>query len=155
MEKTIRELCKRVAATNSLDTGNDAIIAYQDLIGHATMEENQEISNTPELVESFYKVYGVAYGTCAAIKFYLNNSDKIADMQCDIEEYKAKAEKEHNDLVEARQYILELEGRVKECKRDMDGTLKQIELLDGAISERDAEIVQLKAKLFDLITKEA
>ena len=155
MEKTIRELCKRVAATNSFDTGNDAVIAYQDLIGHATVEENQAISNTPELVESFYKVYGVAYGTCAAIKFYLNNSDKLADMQCDLEEAKAKAEKEHKDLVDARQYILELEGKVKECKRDMDETLKEMELLNGAITERDEEIVQLKAKLFDLITREA
>ncbi len=54
-EKTIKELCRRVAATHMLDKlDDDTVVAYQDLIGHATMEENKELSNDPALMETFY-----------------------------------------------------------------------------------------------------
>lgn len=150
MEKNIKDLCKRVARDRRLDLNDEAIVQYQDLIGHATVEENQELANTPELMETFYWIYGAAYGTVAAIKFYLNNSDKIADLQCEKEEYKAKAEKTAKELETARGSIKELEGQLKECKRDMDGTVGQLEEQRRINKVQDEEITRLKAKLYDL-----
>lgn len=151
MEQTIRELCKRVARERRLDISDEAIVQYQDLIGHATVEENQELSNTPELMETFYWIYGVAYGTVAAIKFYLNNSDKIADIQCDREEYKAKAKQLEDELFVARGSIKEFEGQLKETKRDMDGTLQELNRYKNIIDVKDKEIIRLKAQMFDLM----
>ena len=151
METTIRDLVKRVARERRLDLNDEAIVQYQDLIGHATVEENQELANTPELMETFYWIYGAAYGTVAAIKFYLNNSDKIADLQCEKEEYKAKAEKTAKELETARGSIKELEGQLKETKRDMDGTLKELDAYKGVVNTQDREIMKLKAKMYDLM----
>ena len=150
MEKTIRDLVKRVARERRLDLNDDAIVQYQDLIGHATVEENQELANTPELMETFYWIYGAAYGTVAAIKFYLNNSDKIADLQCEKEEYKAKAEKTAKELETARGSIKELEGQLHETVRDMDGMSREVEDLKSIIDDDQTEITRLKALLFDL-----
>ena len=152
-EKTIRELCNRVARESGhlLDLHDEAVTAYQDLIGHATEEENTELCNDPALNETWYRIYGVAYGTTAAIKWYLNHSNKIAEMQCDLEEYKAKAAKLEADLKDAKESAgiqkanaETLNGQLYECKRDMEGTLK-------ALEEKDKEIVVLKARLYDLL----
>lgn len=152
-EKTIRELCNRVARESGhlLDLHDEAVTAYQDLIGHATEEENTELCNDPAVNETWYRIYGVAYGTTAAIKWYLNHSNKIAEMQCDLEEYKAKAAKLEEELKDAKERAgiqkanaETLNSQLYECKRDMEGTLK-------ALEEKDKEIVVLKARLYDLL----
>lgn len=155
MEKTIRDLCKRVAATRGLDTDMESITQYQDLIGHATLEENADIANTPELTETFYRIYGLAYGTVEAIKYYMNNSNKVIGMRYEIDEYKGVIESLKNAEQVQKERAEDFKGKLEEAKRDMDGTMNRISLLEGALAERDAEIVQLKAKLFDLITREA
>jgi len=92
-EKTIKELCRRVAATHMLDKlDDDTVVAYQDLIGHATMEENKELSNDSALMETFYWIYGAAYGTVAAIKFYMQNSNKVENILAERDTYKADYE---------------------------------------------------------------
>ncbi len=154
-ETTIRELVNRVARESGhiLDLHDEAVVVYQDLIGHATEEENTELCNDPAVNETWYRIYGVAYGTTAAIKWYLNHSNKIAEMQCDLEEYKAKASKLEEDLGEAKKAVgvqkanaETLNSQLYECKRDMDGTLK-------ALKKKDDEIIQLKAKLYDLMER--
>lgn len=154
-EKTIRELCNRVARESGhiLDLHDEAVTEYQDLIGHATEEENTELCNDPALNETWYRIYGVAYGTTAAIKWYLNHSNKIAEMQCDLEEYKAKVEKKteelkaaHDDSLTQFERAANAENVIKEMKRDMDGTLK-------ALKEKEEEIIQLKARLYDLMQR--
>lgn len=151
-EKTIRELVNRVARESGhlLDLNDEAVVVYQDLIGHATEEENTELCNDPAVNETWYRIYGVAYGTTAAIKWYLNHSNKIADIQCDLEEYKAKAEKLEAELSEAKKAVEvqkanaeTLNNQLYECKRDMEGTLKTIDI-------QEKEITRLKAKLYDL-----
>ena len=161
-EKTIRELVNRVARESGhlLDMNDDAVVVYQDLIGHATTEENQELANDPALNETFYRIYGVAYGTTASIKFYLNNSDKVAELQYQREEYKAAFEDKckeletANERIKAREKevdklcenIEELKGRLAETKRDMEGTLK-------VLNDKDRLIMALKAKLYDMMQK--
>lgn len=153
MEKTIRDLCKRVAHTHGFDTDNESIVAYQDLIGHATQEENHDISNAPELMESFYQIYGAAYGTVAAIKFYLQNSDKMVAKENNYEIMKDALE-EHKTMLDSarkaedfwRNKAEEYKGMLAEAKRDMEGTEKRLKI-------SDADMVTLKARLYDLLVE--
>ena len=149
-EKTIKELCRRVAATHMLDKlDDDTVVAYQDLIGHATMEENKELSNDPALMETFYWIYGAAYGTVAAIKFYMQNSNKVENILAERDTYKADYEglKETKRLLSeqletAKKNSETLCDKLYEAKQEIDDTLKKLKT-------KDAEIVELKAKLYD------
>lgn len=150
-EKTIRELVNRVAAGTGYDTDMESVCAYQDLLGHATIEENRELANDRALNEAFYRIYGVAYGTLAAIKFYMDNSNKVTDLKGELEDYKVSYEGKCKELqiaqerIEAqKEKIATLEGQIAECKRDMDGTLQNIQY-------RDDDIIRLKAKMYDLM----
>lgn len=149
-EKTIKELCRRVAATHMLDKlDDDTVVAYQDLIGHATMEENKELSNDPALMETFFWIYGAAYGTVAAIKFYMQNSNKVENILAERDTYKADYEglKETKKLLSeqletAKKNSETLCDKLYEAKQEIDDTLKKLKT-------KDAEIVELKAKLYD------
>lgn len=149
-EKTIKELCRRVAATHMLDKlDDDTVVAYQDLIGHATMEENKELSNDSALMETFYWIYGAAYGTMAAIKFYMQNSNKVENILAERDTYKADYEglKETKRLLgeqleTAKKNSETLCDKLYEAKQEIDDTLKKLKT-------KDAEIVELKAKLYD------
>lgn len=153
MEQTIRDLCKRVAATGGFDTDNDSVIAYQDLIGHATMEENAELANEPALMESYYRIYGVAYGTIAAIKFYMQNSNKVIDMDYQLNEYKASFEAKCKELEFANEKIKAREKEVEKLCENMEELKGKISGYKASITERDREIMKLKAKLYDLMQK--
>ena len=152
MEKTIRELCKRVASTRTLDKLTpEVIVQYQDLIGHASVEENRELSNTPELTETFYWIYGEAYGTIGAIKFYLENSNYVRNMkekleanELDIEDLKAINESIEKRAKYWEDIAVERKGQLEEAKRDMDGTMKRLE-------DSELVITALKAKIYDLM----
>lgn len=148
-EKTIRELVNRVAATHGYDTDMESVTAYQDLIGHATIEENRALANDPALNETFYRIYGLAYGTIEAIKFYMANSDKVAGLKGELADYKEgfqdkckELEVAKDRIEEQKNKITELDGRIHELNRDMEGTQQ-------SLREKEDEIVRLKAKLYD------
>ena len=151
MEKTIRDLCKRVAATGMLDKmDNDTVVQYQDLIGHATVQENSEIANTPELMESYYRIYGASYGVVAAIKYYVEHSDKMIDLRYDLGEYKAISEKQADEIAKLKEDLGRVMGQLSEAKRDMEGTLGELEFQKSLVQIHADENVRLKAKLYDL-----
>ena len=154
-ETSIRELCNRVASDpgHLLANDNDAITVYQDLIGHATVEENKALANESALNETFYRIYGVAYGTVAAIKFYMQNSNKVYNLEAELDDYKEELERlrtMHKNSEERAKFwedkSEEYKGQLEEAKRDMEGTVNELE-------KRDKEIMELKAKLYDLMQK--
>lgn len=150
MEKTIRDLCKEVARTGLLDTSEEAVIQYQDLIGHATEEENRTLSNDGALMESYYRIYGLAYGTVAAIKFYMKNSEKVTEMQS--ENIAAKLQIE--DLEVMRKNASKAEdfwrNKAEEYKEKLEKANKDIELANKQIHLKDVAMVSLKARMYDL-----
>ena len=151
MEKNIRDLVLRVARTRQLDLNEDAVVAYQDLIGHATVEENRELSNTPELTETFYWIYGAAYGTVGAIKFYLNNSNKIFELQDDLAEYEAKL-KDAENMAEKWESLARTKGQhLNKCEEEKTAALKEVDACKAVIETQEREITRLKAQLFDLM----
>ena len=150
MEKTISELCKSLSRTNFMDVSEEAIVEYQDLIGHASVEENRELANDPALMESFYRIYGVAYGTVAAIKFYMMNSEHVVQMKLenanlknDLDESREMWDKATKSETFWRNKADEYKGKLAEAKRDMEGTEK-------SLLEKDAEIIALKARMYDM-----
>lgn len=151
---TIRELCSDVARTGILDITEEKAVMYQDLIGHATEGELGDLSNTPALTESFYRIYGTAYGTVAAIKFYLRYSDYVTSLKEDVEAEKIKTEeartrnKNLNERVKYWENLAEeRKGQLREAKRDMEGTLI-------SLKDKEKEITMLKARMYDLEHKE-
>lgn len=151
-EKTIRELCKGVVGgwLPLMANDNEAIVIYQDLIGHATVEENRDLANDPALMETFYRIYGIAYGTVAAIKFYLTNSDKIAAMQADIEYNKDKVKRLETQLETERKTSKFWNDKADEYKDMFEESKCGMEETQKVLNDKDRLIMALKAKLYDL-----
>lgn len=164
--KGYNELVKLVnmsAATGGLDVTNEAICEYQDMIGHSSIEQLNELANGPQK-ETFYRVYGVAYGTIAAIKFYCENSKHLAgiieehdEARIDAEEQAARMErtaqqwKEDSERWEAR-YNEQFERR-EEAEKAGCRIIDEKSELQKQLEEAQREIVELKVKLFDLMNK--
>jgi hypothetical protein len=157
--KGYNELVKLVnmsAATGGLDVTNEAICEYQDMIGHSSIEQLNELANGPQR-ETFYRVYGVAYGTIAAIKFYCENSRKLAEI---IEEHEEAA-------LDAEERADKAEEEAKRWKKQCEDTKEELfKVADekagheweeahakAALEAARQEIVELKAKLWDLTNK--
>lgn len=145
---TIRELTKEVARTGMLDISKEKVVEYQDLIGHTSVEENRELLNST-LMESYLRIYGVAYGTNAALRYYLNNSEaqldrdrKISGLTKDIEGMCKKVselEKENKELHDLNMENIQIIGKL-ERERD------EWELRYHALED---DVIKLKAKLYD------
>ena len=143
--KDLVQTVKTIQSSHIMDCSEQAVCDYQDMIGHSSEEELEELANGA-FIETFYKVYGQAYGTAEAIKFYCRHSEKIRNIQtdlseteCDRDRYKALYEdqkklsdKFHSETCEAEQKAHDLE--VENTKLNK-------------------EIIKLKAKLYDLMTK--
>lgn len=152
-EKTIRDLCKRVASMNGLEIDNESVIVYQDLIGHATLEENYELANDPALMESFYRIYGVAYGTIAAIKFYMTNSKKVIELNAELEYQKNKVD-ELNVMLKSshkeEEFWRSKSDEYKEALKEKEATIKAT---TDALEAQVRENTELKARLYDMLEK--
>lgn len=145
-------LLKRVQATGGLDCDQASICDYQDMIGHSSREQLKELANGV-YIETFYKVYGLAYGTVEAIRFYTKNSENIEtllysrdSLQCDLEEEKEKTEKAKEEAKKNFDTAARMRDEWEKEKTEKENIKKDLE-------KAQAEIIELKAKLYDLITK--
>lgn len=154
--KDLVKLINMTAATGGLDVTNEAICDYQDMIGHSSIEQLHELANGKQK-ETFYRVYGVAYGTIEAIKFYCENSRKLAEIieehdeaRLDAEERADKAEEE------AKHWKNQCEDTKEELFKVADekaGHEWEEVHAKAALEDARQEIVELKAKLWDLTNK--
>lgn len=151
-ETTIRELCNKIASNcaHLLVCDEDAVVIYQDLIGHATVEENRELANDPALMETFYRIYGVAYGTVAAIKFYMANSDKIAELNSDLDMAKQAAENLRDANKKLHEEIAGVNKELNAANGNINGYVRSLDAAHEMLDAKDQEIIALKAKLYDL-----
>lgn len=150
-EMTILDLCKEVARTGSLDTSSEKAIEYQDVIGHSNTGTLEEVANTPELIESFYRIYGVAYGTPAAIKYYVEHSDRQMDQRQQLEDAKATLEKRDTRIKELEKALLDVERIVEENEVTLKEIRNEMKRNDTAIKSAEDENIKLKAELYDLM----
>lgn len=142
--KNITELMQEITSNNGIIKTDMEYICYmQDCIGHSTIAENIEASNGTQK-ELFYRIYGIAYGTVEAIKFYCLNSEKVNEMRTRLADQEADLE-----------YIKSEEARHKKL---FDNKVEEVESLtienaslNQSIKEYQEEIIRLKARIYDLI----
>lgn len=154
--KDLVKLINMTAATGGLDVTNEAICDYQDMIGHSSIEQLHELANGKQK-ETFYRIYGVSYGTIAAIKFYCENSRKLAgiieehdEARLDAEE-EAERQKEAAERWEAR--YNEQFSRREEAEESGCRLIDEKATLEEELEDARRKIVELKAKLWDLTNK--
>ena len=137
------KLLKQTQATGGLDVSTEAICEYQDMIAHSHDDQLEELANG-NLKESFYRVYGYAYGTVEAIRFHCSHGRKIMemiaendDLKADLEDWKSKAQKAQETAEKFRESWDELSQKVARQENE--------------IRRQAAEIITLKAKLYDMM----
>lgn len=141
--KELLELLKKTQASGSLDISNAAICDYQDMIAHSDEDQLSELANG-NLKESFYRVYGYAFGTVEAIRFHCKHGNKIQDMIYENSELKAEAE----DLKAKLKSAQETAENFREYWHDENQkTITQ----KMTIEKQEREIIELKAKLYDMM----
>ena len=145
------KLVNNTAVTGGLDISNEAIAEYQDMIGHSSIEQLREAANGKNN-ETFYRIYGHAYGTTEAIKFYMKNSDKVAEILTERDEAEFNAEEARRDADKAK-------DRAEFWKKEADNTAKAATEFETNLKEalrkielQAREIIELKARLYDLMT---
>jgi predicted transcriptional regulator len=145
-------LLKKVQTTGGLDCDQASVCDYQDMIGHSTQEQLKDLSNDV-YIRAFYRVYGLAYGTTEAIKFYMQNSDKVYNillerdgLKCDLEEMTDKYDHAMLEVKKNFDTAARMRDEWEKEKTEKENIKKDLE-------KAQAEIIELKAKLYDLITK--
>lgn len=137
------KLLSRTQATGGLDVSVEAICEYQDMIAHSHDDQLEELANG-NLKESFYRVYGYAYGTVEAIRFHCRHGRKILemiaendDLKADVEDWKAKVQKAQETTEKFRASWEDLTQKTAQQENE--------------IRRQAAEIITLKAKLYDMM----
>lgn len=153
-EMNLQELVNITAATHGLNTDIESITIMQDIIGHTSIDEVANIANGPHK-ETFYWIYGECYGTVEAIKYYLNNSEALENRICDrideaVSEERNKAEKKLQDSKDECLKMCDSRNEYRRKFAEASGKLDNAEL---KIADMEAEIIKLKAMIFDLMNK--
>ena len=139
------KLLKEVKATNAIDTNIEKICEYQDMIGHSAEEELAELANGNYKSE-FYRVYALSYRIEDTIRFYRKHDNTILEM---IEEN----EQLEDDNKVLEQKLVESKSRLDETERKLIEERNKNSLNAVEIDNLKAEIIKLKARLYDLINE--
>ena len=148
--ETLEELLKEVQATRGLDTSIEFITHVQDLIGHSNYEELERLSH--EYKETFYRVYDEAEGIEATMRFFaeysrfsINLKEQLAEAEADRDKYKFLLGQEQEAHEEHKTQLADLAVKDIANQKSTDKLQKENEDLKN-------ELIQLKAKLYDLMT---
>lgn len=147
------ELLKRVQATGGLDCDIDSVCEYQDMIGHSSEEQLADLANG-KYSRVFYRVYCEAYNVHQTIEFYCKHGKFFRKLQENLADAKADVEKYEVLMNGAKNRADSLEALNKRLTDDLAGMQKKSDADDAMIETLNAEIIQLKAKLYDMMTKE-
>lgn len=152
--KELVELLKKTQSSGMLDISNEAVCEYQDMIAHSNEDQLSELANGT-LKESFYRVYGYAYGTVEAIRFHCKHGRKIQEMICENEDMKesielltTKLKKAEEKAKKAEEKAVETAEKFRELWHKADQEKTQLEC--DVVNQRQ-EIIELKAKLYDMM----
>ena len=141
-----------IQSSRGMDCSPEAICDYQDMIGHSSIEQLAELANSDILKEAFYKVYGEAYGTVEAIKFFCKNGQKIQDILATNADQTAEIDR-LNFLLTEQKKDTEAQKKAREEIQSEYATLANQNMKQAAeIETLKAQMQELKAKLYDLMT---
>lgn len=147
---SLEELLKEVKSTRGLDTNIEFICHVQDLIGHSSIEDLDRLSH--EYKHTFYWVYNTAEGIENTIKFFAEYSNYCNNLRAELSEAEADRDKfkflwqeeEKKSLQYAKERNTEQATNIK-----TGAALSDLEAKNKAL---EAELITLKAKLYDLMT---
>lgn len=148
------KLLKQTQATGGLDISTEAICEYQDMIAHSHDDQLEELANG-NLKESFYRVYGYAYGTVEAIRFHCRHGRKIIEMISENDSLKADVEDLRVEVQKARETAEKFrdswEDVAQKAAQQENEFKRQAAEQENEIKRQAAEIITLKAKLYDMM----
>lgn len=150
--KDLVELLKKVQATGGLDCDTASVCEYQDMIGHSTDDQLRELSNGT-YKSAFYRVYGLAYGTCEAINFYMNHSEKVYNLLLEKDQYKCDFENMQDRLDTAMTETKKNFDTAQKMRDAWEAEKTEKENIKKELEKANEEIIRLKAKLYDLMEK--
>ena len=139
------ELCKRTKATKGLDTSIEKVVEYQDMIGHSSEAQLHDLSNG-DYKKEFYWIYSTAYRIEDTLNFYVGHSEKIGDMlreNCILQD----------DLQTEKEAKANLQFAYKELQTKNNELQTENYSLKKSFDDLQLEVIQLKAKLYDLTNK--
>lgn len=149
--KELMELVKEVQASGILKTDEASIVEYQDMIGHSTEEDLEELSNGM-YKEAFYRVYGAAAGVIEAIRFYHKHGQKMIDMRDRLYMLETEDEKQREKIEKLQEIGSEWIEKTEKMRQAWEAEkAAKMEAL-ARIAELEAEAQALKAKLYDMMT---
>lgn len=149
--ENLEELLKEVKATHGLDTNIDFIVHVQDLIGHSCEEDLEKLCH--EYKQTFYWVYDEAEGIENTIKFYAAHSMYCNNLREELSETEADRDKFQFLWKEEKENALRYARERNEAQAENiknNAALADMEAKNKALEN---ELIALKAKLYDLITK--
>lgn len=149
--KTFEELVKEATARKSFDADLESILHYQDLIGHSTYEDLQELANG-DYKEMFYTLFALAEGATAAIKFYAQYSNYCTNLRYDREETAAMLEEKQAAYEKIQVEKNEANEKLAAALLETNKVEKELKAEKERTEAQATEIQALKAKLYDLIT---
>ena len=142
---------KMMQASHIMDCNMEAVCEYQDMIGHSSIEQLEELANG-SYKESFYRLYGIAYGTIEAIKFHCNHGQKIREILETNADQTAEIDR-LNFLLTEQKKDTDAQKKAREEIQSEYATLADQNMKQTAeIETLKAQMQELKAKLYDLMT---
>lgn len=148
--ESLEELLREVKATGGLDTDIDFIVHVQDLIGHSCLEDLDRLSH--EYKETFYRVYDEAEGIIATIKFFAEYSNFSVKLREELAEAEADRDKLQHFYNEEQKKSLEFARERNEKEAENIRITAEANDLRRENEALKAELIALKAKLYDLMT---
>lgn len=142
----INELMAQIKCNrNVMATDQESILTYQDVIGHSSIQQNIDASNSND-ADLFFRIYGEAYGVNAAIQFFIDHSLYCSTLRNDNSMYKVRID-DYKKTIESKEEMISNINR-----KNVDLEIKNQNLLEQVESLTD-EIIRLKAKLYDILEK--
>lgn len=141
------KLINRVNATNGINTDEASVCDYQDMIGHSTEEQLTELANDDKTRRAFYWIYSLCYRVDDLLAFYIKHDDNI---------YKLRLERDTllNDKEMLQDNCKIYERSINDLEDDLHEEKTKRETAERENEELKAEIIKLKAKLYDLTVKD-
>lgn len=174
--QTARDLVMEVRF-HGMSLKQEDIVRAQDIFGNSTIEELADLandigrnnengepdpkgtwsSNRVPTRDTFYSILFNIWNWEEATRFWNQHSnpdrEQIAVAQIESKTLRAEVKSKEKRIEEYQQKVDLMEDRMAEYDKIATDRLNKINEQSAALREKDDEIIRLKAKLYDLLTK--
>ena len=155
--ETAAELVNLVS-WQGVSTKQDDICRMQDIIGNSTIEELDRLANftgdksgKPGTQKYFYQILSVIWRWDDLIEFWNKHTNPEHK---EMKELKEELQRHKTWKQQDAARIKELNGQLEEAAKQWSEEFQKKCQLEDQLKARNQEIIELKAKLYDLMTKE-